>query len=185
MHTQPLMNTHSPVCCILSCITPNGCDFSSQRNLMRFSIEFRSFLFHSFVRIQLMNFLCKNEKSPTHCERFQVPWRGQIQSRIIFFIFKLPNNSPESNFMPFFLFQKSGCAFLTYFNPESAATAQSALHEKQTLPGVSPFPRCIPVAWFSALFFFNCLSVYNCVNRFDVHRNMKITLHSRLIYFAM
>lgn len=30
-----------------------------------------------------------------------------------------------------------GCAFLTYFNPESAATAQSVLHEKQTLPGVS------------------------------------------------
>ncbi|XP_061704147.1 CUGBP Elav-like family member 4 isoform X2 [Cydia pomonella] len=31
----------------------------------------------------------------------------------------------------------SGCAFLTYFNPESASSAQSALHEKRTLPGVS------------------------------------------------
>lgn len=30
-----------------------------------------------------------------------------------------------------------GCAFLTYFNPESAATAAELLHEKQTLPGVS------------------------------------------------
>ncbi|XP_055325258.1 CUGBP Elav-like family member 4 isoform X6 [Sitodiplosis mosellana] len=29
------------------------------------------------------------------------------------------------------------CAFLTYFNPESAATAQSVLHEKQTLPGMN------------------------------------------------
>ncbi|GAB0101037.1 hypothetical protein DMENIID0001_171580 [Sergentomyia squamirostris] len=28
-----------------------------------------------------------------------------------------------------------GCAFLTYFSPESAANAQTALHEKQTLPG--------------------------------------------------
>uniref|UniRef100_A0A1B0CAR3 RRM domain-containing protein n=1 Tax=Lutzomyia longipalpis TaxID=7200 RepID=A0A1B0CAR3_LUTLO len=28
-----------------------------------------------------------------------------------------------------------GCAFLTYFSPESAANAQNALHEKQTLPG--------------------------------------------------
>lgn len=35
--------------------------------------------------------------------------------------------------------QMAGCGFLTYFatNPESAATAQSVLHEKQTLPGVS------------------------------------------------
>ncbi|XP_061704148.1 CUGBP Elav-like family member 4 isoform X3 [Cydia pomonella] len=31
----------------------------------------------------------------------------------------------------------SRCAFLTYFNPESASSAQSALHEKRTLPGVS------------------------------------------------
>ncbi|XP_061380461.1 CUGBP Elav-like family member 4 [Danaus plexippus] len=30
-----------------------------------------------------------------------------------------------------------GCAFLTYFNPESASSAQTALHEKRTLPGVS------------------------------------------------
>ncbi|XP_047985064.1 CUGBP Elav-like family member 4 [Leguminivora glycinivorella] len=29
-----------------------------------------------------------------------------------------------------------GCAFLTYFNPESASSAQSALHEKRTLPGI-------------------------------------------------
>ncbi|XP_013142411.1 PREDICTED: CUGBP Elav-like family member 5 [Papilio polytes] len=28
-----------------------------------------------------------------------------------------------------------GCAFLTYFNPESASSAQTALHEKRTLPG--------------------------------------------------
>ncbi|CAH2107958.1 unnamed protein product [Euphydryas editha] len=32
----------------------------------------------------------------------------------------------------------SGCAFLTYFNPESASNAQSALHEKRTLPGPLP-----------------------------------------------
>ncbi|XP_037045109.1 CUGBP Elav-like family member 4 isoform X5 [Bradysia coprophila] len=36
--------------------------------------------------------------------------------------------------------QISSCAFLTYFNPESAATAQSALHEKQALPGVCYLP---------------------------------------------
>ncbi|XP_059614594.1 CUGBP Elav-like family member 4 isoform X2 [Phlebotomus argentipes] len=30
-----------------------------------------------------------------------------------------------------------GCAFLTYFSPESAANAQNALHEKQTLPGMN------------------------------------------------
>lgn len=32
----------------------------------------------------------------------------------------------------------TGCAFLTYFSPESALNAQNALHEKHTLPGVSP-----------------------------------------------
>ncbi|XP_055688401.1 CUGBP Elav-like family member 4 isoform X12 [Lutzomyia longipalpis] len=31
----------------------------------------------------------------------------------------------------------SSCAFLTYFSPESAANAQNALHEKQTLPGMN------------------------------------------------
>lgn len=33
----------------------------------------------------------------------------------------------------------AGCAFLTYFSPESALNAQNALHEKHTLPGVSHF----------------------------------------------
>lgn len=37
----------------------------------------------------------------------------------------------------------TGCAFLTYFSPESALNAQNALHEKHTLPGVSS-PRSLP-----------------------------------------
>lgn len=38
----------------------------------------------------------------------------------------------------------AGCAFLTYFNPESALNAQNALHEKHTLPGVSSQRSLLP-----------------------------------------
>lgn len=51
----------------------------------------------------------------------------------------------------------TGCAFLTYFSPESALNAQNALHEKHTLPGVSS-PRSLPVPFIPfhcwALLFF-------------------------------
>jgi hypothetical protein len=47
----------------------------------------------------------------------------------------------------------AGCAFLTYFSPESALNAQNALHEKHTLPGVS-YPCSLPTcaALFPSLF---------------------------------
>jgi len=36
----------------------------------------------------------------------------------------------------------AGCAFLTYYSRDSAISAQSALHEKRTLPGVSVYNAC-------------------------------------------
>lgn len=36
-----------------------------------------------------------------------------------------------------FSFSFAGCAFLTYYSRDSAISAQNALHEKRTLPGVS------------------------------------------------
>lgn len=38
-----------------------------------------------------------------------------------------------------FFFLLSGCAFLTYYSRDSAISAQNALHEKRTLPGVSVY----------------------------------------------
>lgn len=38
-----------------------------------------------------------------------------------------------------FFFTVAGCAFLTYYSRDSAISAQNALHEKRTLPGVSVY----------------------------------------------
>lgn len=57
--------------------------FLRNQILCVFSPNFRSFLFHWFVKIQLMNVLCwgrmrlKSESTNT-CERFQVLWLGHI-----------------------------------------------------------------------------------------------------------
>lgn len=44
----------------------------------------------------------------------------------------------------------SGCAFLTYYSRDSAISAQNALHEKRTLPGVSVYNvYCKQFTYFS------------------------------------
>lgn len=43
-----------------------------------------------------------------------------------------------------------GCAFLTYYSRDSAISAQNALHEKRTLPGVSVYNvYCKQFTYFS------------------------------------
>lgn len=50
---------------------------------------------------------------------------------------------PEITALFFFTFV-TGCAFLTYYSRDSAISAQNALHEKRTLPGVSVYCSSLP-----------------------------------------
>lgn len=60
------------------------------------------------------------------------------------------------NLAPFWLivfpfsYHVSGCAFLTYYSRDSAISAQNALHEKRTLPGVSVYAFRTQFTYFQA-----------------------------------
>lgn len=49
-----------------------------------------------------------------------------------------------------FSYHVSGCAFLTYYSRDSAISAQNALHEKRTLPGVSVYAFRTQFTYFRA-----------------------------------
>ncbi|KAJ8961382.1 hypothetical protein NQ318_014626 [Aromia moschata] len=73
------------------------------------------------------------------------------------------------------------CAFLTYFNPESALNAQNALHEKHTLPGV----------FFSLTFSMNAeQSMQNIIVNFWIGQKLPIApkgvvLPAGTLFFSM